>query len=205
MTRSSASTPGELEFRWSGGRRCLDLVATLGRRHAVPVERLPDEDALVRWLAHAGLVPDDDAPVTASARQLADARQLREAVNRLVRATVPRTGATKRGGYPADDVALVNAVARRADLAPQLTGRGAGEARRGWVADDPVDAALSTLARDAIDLLTGAASARVKECAHPDCSLLFLDDSQAGRRRWCSMERCGNLVKVAAYRSRAAR
>ncbi|WP_442806810.1 CGNR zinc finger domain-containing protein [Streptomyces sp. NBC_01750] len=29
-----------------------------------------------------------------------------------------------------------------------------------------------------------------------------MDDSQARRRRWCSMERCGNLAKVAEYRSR---
>ncbi|MFF1909458.1 CGNR zinc finger domain-containing protein [Kitasatospora sp. NPDC058218] len=37
----------------------------------------------------------------------------------------------------------------------------------------------------------------------PDCSLLFLDDSQARRRRWCSMDRCGNLAKIAGYRARA--
>ncbi|WP_327319861.1 CGNR zinc finger domain-containing protein [Streptomyces sp. NBC_01235] len=35
----------------------------------------------------------------------------------------------------------------------------------------------------------------------PDCSRLFLDDSRA-RRRWCSMDRCGDQAKVAGYRSR---
>jgi predicted RNA-binding Zn ribbon-like protein len=66
----------------------------------------------------------------------------------------------------------------------------------------PFDAALSTVARDAIDLLTGPRADRVKECEHPDCSLLFLDDSQSGNRRWCSMERCGNLAKISGYRTR---
>ncbi|XES01156.1 CGNR zinc finger domain-containing protein [Streptomyces sp. S1D4-11] len=52
------------------------------------------------------------------------------------------------------------------------------------------------MARDAVLLVGGPLLARVKECENPECSLLFLDDSQARRRRWCSMDRCGNLAKV---------
>ncbi|MFE7743242.1 CGNR zinc finger domain-containing protein [Nocardia sp. NPDC057455] len=33
-----------------------------------------------------------------------------------------------------------------------------------------------------------------------DCGLLFVDASRPGRRRWCSMDRCGNLSKVRRYR-----
>ncbi|WP_406733827.1 CGNR zinc finger domain-containing protein [Streptomyces sp. NBC_01794] len=51
-------------------------------------------------------------------------------------------------------------------------------------------------------LVSGPLLVPVKECANPECALLLLDDSQARRRRWCSMERCGNLAKVAEYRSR---
>lgn len=72
-----------------------------------------------------------------------------------------------------------------------------------WKADRPGPAALATVARDAVLLAGGPLLARVKKCENPDCSLLFLDDSQARRRRWCSMDRCGNLAKVAGYRSRS--
>jgi predicted RNA-binding Zn ribbon-like protein len=58
------------------------------------------------------------------------------------------------------------------------------------------------IARDAIRLLGGPQASRIKECQHPDCSLVFLDETQSARRRWCSMERCGNLVKTAGYRAR---
>jgi predicted RNA-binding Zn ribbon-like protein len=61
---------------------------------------------------------------------------------------------------------------------------------------------LSTIARDAIDLLAGPYAGRIRECAHPDCSRLFLDVSHAGRRRWCGMTACGNRSKSAAYRRR---
>ena len=62
--------------------------------------------------------------------------------------------------------------------------------------------ALSRIAQEPFRLIDGRDVERVKECEHPDCSLLFLDETQAGRRRWWSMERCGNLVKTAGYRAR---
>lgn len=94
------------------------------------------------------------------------------------------------------DVERVNAVAAQPDLAPQL-----GPVR--WTARSPARAALATVARDAVLLVRGPLLERVKECENPECSLLFLDDSQARRRRWCSMDRCGNLAKIAGYRSRS--
>ena len=51
--------------------------------------------------------------------------------------------------------------------------------------------ALSRTAHEAVRLIDGRDVERVKECEHPDCSLPFLDETQAGRRRWCSLERCG--------------
>ncbi|MES5817575.1 ABATE domain-containing protein [Streptomyces sp. RG80] len=183
------STDPELAFPFVGGRPCLDFVATLGKRHATPKERLPDTAALARWLTEAELTVGEE-PVRVTARDLADARVLREALYRVVRAAMA-------GREPAAaDVELVNQAAAKPDLAPQL-----GEVR--WAARQPSRAALATVARDAVLLTGGPLRERVKECENPDCSLLFLDDSQARRRRWCSMDRCGNLAKVAGYRSRS--
>ena len=177
-----------LAFPFLGGRPCLDFVATLGKRHATPLERLPDPGTLGRWITEAGLATED-GPLPVTARDLAEARALREAVYRVVRSAMA-------GREPDEaDVRLVNEVAARPDLAPQLG------ARR-WTARHPVRAALATVARDTVLLAGGPLLERVKECGNPDCSLLFLDDSQARRRRWCSMDRCGNLAKVAGYRSR---
>lgn len=194
---TQASETAQDRFRFVGGRPCLNLVATYGKRHAEGLERLPDDDALLDWLVAAGVLPARTA-VTVRPGQLDTLRGLRESLNRLIRAAM----ATKPFDPP--DVALVNQVAASPDLAPQL-GAEPGPAGGGgitWGAHDPIDAAMATLARDGIDLLAGSRASRVKECEHPDCSLLFLDDSQSGRRRWCSMDRCGNLMKVAGYRRR---
>lgn len=172
-----------------GGRPCLDLVATLGKRHdPVPVERIPDPAALGRWLAAAGLLAD---PPPVDAGHLDRARRLREAIHTLIRVA------------PADPaaVATVNAEARRPDEPPQLAVDPAGRAAAAPAGGD-ASTVLAGIARDAVRLLGSPAAARIKECEHPRCSLLFLDETQSGRRRWCSMNRCGNLVKVAGYRRR---
>ena len=179
-------------FVFVGGRPSLDLVATFGRRHAGGLERIPDPGALARWFVAAGLLAVAP-PVTGS--ELRRARLLREAIAVLVRATI--------AGQPADDeaVRILNARAMVADLSPRLVTTPDGQ-----LAVRPVDgsaaAALAGIARDAVRLLGGPQASRIKECQHPDCSLVFLDETQSARRRWCSMERCGNLVKTAGYRAR---
>jgi predicted RNA-binding Zn ribbon-like protein len=183
---------GAPAFVLVGGRPSLDLVATLGRRHATPVERIPDPAALGRWLVAAGLLPA--APPINDAHLL-QARDLREAISSLA-------GSVMSGGPPSGEpLAVVNGHALRPDLPPQL----GVEDGRPIVTTPPgadVPSALAAIARDAVRLLGGPQAARIKECEHPDCSLLFVDETQSGRRRWCSMGRCGNLVKTAGYRAR---
>ena len=52
------------------------------------------------------------------------------------------------------------------------------------------------------DLLLGPKLARVRQCANPACRFLFLDDSKAGNRRWCSMAACGNRMKARRHYQR---
>jgi predicted RNA-binding Zn ribbon-like protein len=177
-----------------GGGPALDLVATLGRRHAAPVERIPDPASFGRWLGTAGITP---IPPPVDHRDVARARTLRESIYVLVRAAID-------GHDP--DPAAVDALNRHAampDLPVQLI-RGSGGRPSAATVDGTAQAALACIARDAVRLLGSPRAQRVKECAHPDCSLVFLDETQSGRRRWCSMDRCGNLVKTAGYRARRA-
>lgn len=70
------------------------------------------------------------------------------------------------------------------------------------VATDPVRCALSAIARDGIGII--ALRARDLRCCD-GCGTYFIDDSRGRRRRWCSMDRCGNRAKVASYRARRKR
>jgi predicted RNA-binding Zn ribbon-like protein len=178
------------DFRWGLGHLSLDFVATLGARRSNPVERLGAPEDLEEWLTTAGLLGGTGPSAIPTDVQLADARQLREVTYRVLMAG-------RLGDAPSkDDVDLINRYARGANAALQI-GPDLSVVR---LATDPVAVAISELARASVELLTGAELPRVRQC--DGCSLLFLDRSRPGQRRWCSMGSCGNRSKTARYRAK---
>lgn len=134
---------------------------------------------------------------------LAPARALRAVVDRIARdLAADRTPAVA-------DVSALNTAAARPALVPMLL-PGGGTALADPAGADPSApepsgaAALATIARDAVDLFGGPLAARIRVCSAENCGLLFVDASRPGRRRWCSMEVCGNRAKIRGHRGREA-
>ena len=149
-----------------------------------------DPASLERWLAHVLGV----AEVQAQDGDVADAHRLRKALLRLARARA------QGRELAADDVQVLNDFAAAAPPAPQLTAAGTLTPLTVTAA-----AGLSALARDAIDLFAGPLGQRVRICDAPDCEYLFVDASRPGTRRWCSMQRCGNITKLRTHREQAGK
>ena len=61
----------------------------------------------------------------------------------------------------------------------------------------PEDALISIIALDALKLLSSNQLNKIQRCANPNCVLLFIDTH--GRRKWCSMQICGNRSKVTRH------
>ncbi len=182
--------PSEWNFRFRSGRLCLDFIATVGDRDNAGFDRWRSQRDFARWCVEAGLLGRETA---VSPGQLETARRLREALYRLVADALAH-----QEPDPAD-LALVNETARKPSLVLELTAIGRASLR---TLSAPHEAILATVARDAIDLLSGNSLKRVRKCADAHCSILFLDNSRPGKRRWCAMNGCGNKVKKAAYRRR---
>jgi predicted RNA-binding Zn ribbon-like protein len=178
------------EFRFFTGSPATDFVGTVGRRLAGGHERLTSTSRLADWLELTGL--GSGLPVTEGS--LRQARELREAIYRILLARLSKTAVARA------DAVLVNGHARAGAPIPQLSlddpfGPSALE-------PDRIGAALAVIAQDGIDLVTGPRAEFLRACEAVDCGMLYLDQSQAQNRRWCSMRDCGNRAKVAAHRSR---
>lgn len=143
---------------------------------------------LARWLGERFERLADDA----AERDLSDALALRAAIGRLARAQVDDTQPR------ADDIDTVNLFAATADIPPAIEG-GHRQAGRSRVR---IGQAFSTIARDAVHLLSHNVERRIRECAADNCDLIFYDESRTNNRRWCSMQRCGNRAKVRAFRAK---
>jgi predicted RNA-binding Zn ribbon-like protein len=174
-------------FVYLSGRRCLDFVGTMKRRHSSREELLTEPELLSDWAVQAGLL---DAAVAVTADDLAAAIELREAIYRTV---VARLEGRR---LQAVDVELLNERASQPQLTPRLLRTGA--TRREGTASQ----LLASLSADLLDLLAGTDIENVKRCAHPDCTRLYLDASRAKNRHWCGMGTCGNRAKVQAFRAR---
>ncbi|GAA3552871.1 CGNR zinc finger domain-containing protein [Amycolatopsis ultiminotia] len=176
-----------MDWVFDGGRPCLDLVNTMRSRYLPGggIELLTSAAALSEWfdLAGFGRLPVNDG-------ELAAAKTLREAVNRLL-----------TGPPQVKDVQVVNAAVVAAPLPARLRLEG-GELHREVPAPGyPVATAFAVLAGDAVELATGTADVRI--CLADDCGLRFCDASPRRTRQWCSMARCGNRAKARAHYRRA--
>ncbi|MGW8742169.1 CGNR zinc finger domain-containing protein [Streptomyces sp. WAC 04229] len=183
------------ELRFDAGALSLNLVATVGRRPGVPVERMGDAARLAAWCRGVGVVPAEGQDPQETLRSL---HALRAAAFDIASSALdghrPRPGS----------VDLVNRLARTEPPVPRLEPAvGGGWAPKGGRALTR-EALLSLVARDLIDLVTDEArSSRLSACASEVCRMLFLDSGGGRPRKWCSMRRCGNRAKAAGHRSRA--
>ncbi|MFB6988014.1 CGNR zinc finger domain-containing protein [Streptomyces sp. NPDC056304] len=168
------------------GHPVLDFAATLRARRSIRFEMFATPDRLNAWYLESGLV---DTITPGQESDVREAIAVREALYRLV--TNRRLGED----FDREALAVLNAAARQAPATPQLT-------RAGRHTDATPGQALATVARQAVELLSGPDVPLLKECGNPECTRVYIDRSRGMRRQWCGMESCGNKIKAAAYRAR---
>ncbi|TQM06305.1 putative RNA-binding Zn ribbon-like protein [Pseudonocardia kunmingensis] len=162
----------------------LDLLNTCWVDRGQAFELLVDLAGLRQWLEQAGLAPSEH-PVTQGA--LRAVRHARGAVQAHL-------------DDPASEeaCAVLNDVLRWGHTWPQMTPDGP---RSGFRVDDPERRAAWLAAANYAELLVRDRE-RIRQCAHAECVLYFLDTSPKGNRRWCSMALCGNRAKAARHYAR---
>ena len=175
--------------RFRTGRACLDFCHTGGDGPLAKFELLHGGATISRWLgavlALDGIeAADDDLRAVRAVR-----RAIWGAAHDIIAGREPSARSRE----------AMNDAAARPPLAPRLEAGG----RLGIAGPATISQVLSTLARDGIDLFAGPLRDRVRVCSADDCGLLFVDHSRPGARRWCSMQRCGNLAKVRRHRNPA--
>lgn len=177
-------------YRFDAGALCLELLTTGGPGPYRRYEVLHEPADLAAWAERSRLTPTPALDI--SEAEVADMRRLRDAVFRVIIAH------THGEPYPPRDLEAINGAAASPAMAPTITPTG----KRQWAGTPTGTHLAATVARDAVELLTGPFAHRIRTCAAEDCYLVYVDTSRPGRRRWCSMEHCGNRHKVRALRAR---
>lgn len=217
MSHSVESAPPLAStIRKLGGRLCLDFVNTVDswRDPAAPehyrIQRdvLADYGQIVHWAQGSGVVKDEEAKTLQRLAETYpdDAAAIHERTLTF-RNALHTLFTDYIHGREADEASMAVLNFEIADTFSQ--------SRLWWYegaftmeslsydneAQELLDEFLDPVVHSAIELLTSPADLkRVRECPGDDCGWLFFDAS--GRRRWCSMEDCGNAAKVRRFRER---
>lgn len=189
-------------FPFVANRPVLDFLNTKPVLAYGPTELLTDAHALERWLIASGIVTSPKikallrswrgTPETAAfLRELIAFRErLRKEVLRL-----------ESGALPSDSfLAEVNLLLLQYPLQTSLNRRDRKIERKPLFEPRKPSDFWAPIVDGTADLLSETQTSRLRKCE--SCVVHFFDTSKKGSRRWCSMNICGNKVKVAAYQHR---
>jgi predicted RNA-binding Zn ribbon-like protein len=198
--RRSERTDG---FLFLGNDMALDFLNTCPVQNGEPLELLPDFNALLRWFQAAKLLNACDvANLHSKWGRSARARCIVKAVRDLREMLRKEVVAWERGA-PVRQAAIdeLNRLMAAYPMRTRLkAGREKASATELWFETRQPEDLLAPLAHAAATLLADVDRERVRKCA--GCVGHFYDVSKKGTRRWCSMQLCGNRLKVAAYAAR---
>jgi predicted RNA-binding Zn ribbon-like protein len=202
--RAATHEPGEWidGFLLVGNRPILDFLNTKPVLSEGPTELLPDTEALERWLVASGIVNSAktkslmrgwrDSPEAGTFLKdlIAFRERLRAAVMRMEAGAIPSEEFIQEVNQGLAQHPLVSAIRRREGQLVREVQFDPKQPEDLWA---PIFDATA-------GLLSEPESARIRKCEA--CVVHFFDTSKKGSRRWCSMNICGNKLKVAAYQRR---
>ena len=196
------NSPWKDGFLFLGNQLVLDFLNTRPVQDDEPMELLPDFTAVVRWFHAAGLLKDHEAAsftrkwgeTSLGRRVVEDMRRLRESLRKAV--------LRWEAGQELHESARneLNRLMAEHPMRTRLQNSGREPSAELYFEPQRPEDLFAPLAYSAAMLFASANRKRVRKC--DQCILHFLDTSKKGTRRWCSMELCGNRLKVAAYAAR---
>ena len=202
-------------FVFDGGTRALDLLNTSRFNAEQPLDLLQSPEDLVIWLAAAGL-PDGAycAELSSSPPNrrilLDEALWLRRDILLIVQSLVAGELPPPYTVDALNRILTESGTSFRLDsltIPPEGDQEERMEGQLVLNVHEHISSVLGVLqpiALSAARIVTEANPTRIRQCASSNCMYWFLDTSKSGRRRWCSMSRCGNRAKVAKhYRQRS--
>jgi predicted RNA-binding Zn ribbon-like protein len=187
-------------FLFVGNHPALDFINTqmiVKGKLTDLIERFED---LVSWLVQAKLLTKSQSEGLGAKLDSRGMNSLLEQAKRLrttVRFIAERIATRKP--IPDQPIQAINQCLSQHPSYPQLVRTKKGFERHFHSAAIATETLLAPLAEAASDMLCLLNFALIKKCANAVCILYFYDTTKNHRRNWCSMQLCGNRMKVAAY------
>ena len=191
------------KFLWTGNALAIDFVNTEIIQNGARVDLLADSGDLLQWLRESemlGVEELEEIRHRLSPSRLQQELSCAKGYRTTLRSALERL--FKHGTVGRTVLAQTNRLLAAPRSSFVLTGSNkVSRLRHVWLLDESEDVSRP-IAFAFADLVTRKDLRRVRKCQNPECILFFLDTSKSGTRLWCSMNICGNKLRVAAFRER---
>jgi predicted RNA-binding Zn ribbon-like protein len=197
---------GKPTFLFIGNHLALDFINTEMIVKGERTDLLGDFGDLLSWLVEADvLTPAQSQSIRTTLTPEAGATWLqRSKFLRSELRTLAEKLATHKPVPESSITAINNSLSQRPGYL-QLTKTKRGFEQRFHSIVDAHNGLMAPIAEAASQLLCHATLTFIRKCANDDCILYFYDNSKNHTRTWCSMQLCGNRMKVAAFFERRRR
>ena len=185
------------KFLWVGNWPAIDFINTDIVVEGKPVDLLEEADDVVLWLEESHLCEKtNDGMLSRPKRLIDEARAYRG----LLRRGIAQFARKRR--LSAELLGKTNEYLRHCASSRQLQENGKRyRSLTRWRLQSAEDY-LVPIAESFAKLVTEADPGRIRKCKNPECVLYFHDTSKGGHRAWCSLDLCGNKLRMAASRQR---
>ena len=200
-------------WKFIGGRLCLDFVNSVGGReeqeeksypeNIIVKDKLENFNDFAAWAKDIGIITESERRylLNSPEKKVTDqtfkkAIELRESLFKLIYNVINQFD---------PDEETIQILNREYSIANENRRLVYKDNKIEWqFSKDPLkpDYLIWLIAESAVKLLSSELISRVKICSGDDCGWLFLDTSKNKSRQWCDMKDCGNVAKVRRFRER---
>lgn len=193
-------SPSNQAFLFVGNHPCLDFINTQMIIKGNLTDLLETFDDLVIWMVRTELLPKGEGDAIQGGLNRKEKDQVLERA-KTFRSTLREMAdhIVRRKGVPRSAVTEINRLLSQRPGFPQVVQHGTKFDITVVSKAVNADNLLTPLAGAASDLLCRGNLGLIKKCANDACILYFYDTTKSHTRTWCSMQLCGNRVKVAAH------
>jgi len=192
MVSMTTHTP---PFLFIANNIAIDFANTLITDRGTEVDLLENSNGLFNWATEAGFSVEKLKNTDNDQLTLKKTKELRAAIKNLVEATIDNRPT------PQDSLVTLNRWLPKGVIEQHLIEQEGKLTLSPLHSQLSVEILLGQIATEAAYLLSSPKITKLKCCSNPQCVLTFLDISRSGKRKWCSMDICGNRAKAATFYS----
>jgi predicted RNA-binding Zn ribbon-like protein len=188
-------------FVFLGGHPLVDFVNTVVVSHGERVDLLGSFDDFLSWEVESGILPEgyEEELRRRVSRLGQKPKTFKEAIG-LRKLFEEMLESLRSGGrFPSKALDTLNELLSHGGTYEQIAFQDGKFSRSLHARFETGNDLIVPLALAASDFLCNARPEFIRKCENPECILYFYDTTKNHRRRWCSMDGCGNRMKAARF------